>query len=245
MDLEVLKERTKQLHFFKQAIFYVAPAAMMKREIDSYELLLRDGGDENRFPVAMFKQFVMSDAANQIYWDGIQENLFMILSKNPTDRFAINIDPQQLYFESTYTFFEKIVEYKDQLLIEITETVPWSRPQEDYYNPSLKKHIKRFYDMGYKVAMDDVSSGMNSLNMVKECAAYITRIKLSLIQLDFSDQKVVQQVIIMWGLVAQYLKVEIVIEGIDTVITNIWVSNNILGLQQGFYLSTPNEVDNI
>lgn len=242
MDLQELKERTKQLRFFKQAIFYVEPAAMMKREIDSYELLLRDGGNQNRFPMDLFKEFVKSDETNKIYWDGIEENLLSILSQNKEDRFAINIDPQQLYFESTYKSFEKITEYKGRLLIEITETIPWSRPQEDYFAPSLKKYIKRFYDMEYKVAMDDISSGMNSLNMVKECSEYITRIKLSLIQLDFTDQKVVQQVIIMWGLVAQYLGVEIVIEGIDTVITNIWVSNNILGLQQGFYLSTPNQV---
>lgn len=243
MNLTELKKRTDQLCFFKQAIFYVEPAAVMKREIDSYELLLRDGGNQNRFPLDLFKEFVKSDETNRIYWDGIEENLISILSQNKNDKFAINIDPQQLYFESTFDFFKKIEEYKGQLLIEITEAVPWNRPQEDYFSPSLKKYIKRFYDMGYKVAMDDISSGMNSLNMVKECAEYISRIKLSLIQLDFDDQKVVQQVIIMWGLVAQYLKVEIVIEGIDTVITNIWVSNNILGLQQGFYLSTPNEVE--
>ena len=245
MNFDLLYKQTEKLAFYQQPIFSIEPDAIKKRKINSYELLLRNINGVDSFPLEVFKSFLTNNDTNRIFWNWARQKLRAIITRYPTTNFSINIDPQQLYYESTFDFLENMKYCNDHLMIEITETLPFSRPLDNYYNYDLTQKIKTIYKMGYKIAVDDVSNGMNSVSMVKKYAPYIKRIKLSLFQLKFNDCKIERSLIVMWGSIAQYLDLEIVIEGIDTLSTNVWIANNIFCLQQGFFLSIPGEIGKI
>ena len=58
---------------------------------------------------------------HQQYVKMAAKTLTRILEANPTKRFSFNLDPQELEYEETFDLLENLKEYKQRLIIEITE----------------------------------------------------------------------------------------------------------------------------
>ena len=102
------------------------------------------------------------------------------------------------------------------------------------------KHIK---DLGYRVALDDISSGQYSFKVVQENIKGIDRVKLSLLIFndDSTDSKTKNLFIMSWINFAKTNNVELVIEGIeDNIAAKEMLCHNIK-LQQGFFWQVPQD----
>ncbi|MBO7942678.1 EAL domain-containing protein, partial [Streptomyces sp. S9] len=121
-----------------------------------------------------------------------------LVKNKPNQYFSFNIDPQQLLYPSTIEALKALIPYQKTLMVEITEAIPSKRYFDQYYNNSMIEPIKQVHDLGFRIAIDDVSSGMNSFNIVREYGKYIDRIKLSLLQLRNVSKDLVQETVMLW-----------------------------------------------
>lgn len=132
-----------------------------------------------------------------------------------------------------------MVEYNQQITIEITERVS----QELNLKKGLIDTVKHIKDLGYRVALDDISSGQYSFKVVQENIKGIDRVKLSLLIFndDSTDSKTKNFFIMSWINFAKTNNVELVIEGIeDDVAAKEMLCHNIK-LQQGFFWQVPQD----
>lgn len=224
---------------FKQPIFDVGDGRPDNFRISGYEILLRRLDQEACFPAGVFKKIIEDNQSNDVFLKWLGKRLERIFKLDTYFEYSINLDPQQLMYESTFDFLNRMKVFRNQLTIEITEAVPLKREVDSYFDYSLAPFLKRIKLLGFKVALDDVSSGINSLNMVWRCTEYISRIKLSVLHIEFNDISVAKKIIKLWDNLSKVMNVELVIEGIESKEFRDWISKNTNGFQQGFILARP------
>lgn len=212
-------------------------------KLEEFELLLRRIDKENAFPAILFREFLEDDSTNEIFMSWLISELIRIVKNNKKKKYSFNIDPQQLLYSGTLKKIERLVPYADKLVVEVTEAIPSQRYMDDYYNNSLIEPVKQLHEMGLSVAVDDVSSGMHSFNIVRGYAQYADRIKLSLVHLYSLDVNLLRDTVSLWQSLAKDRNIDIVIEGIDTALVSDWLVNNDLNIQQGFYLGKPKKIE--
>ncbi len=140
-----------------------------KGKLQEYELLLREAGEDNKFPAALFKEYIRNNESNRIFCNWMANELKELVKNKP----------------------------------------------DQYYNNSMIEPIKQVHELGFRIAIDDVSSGMNSFNIVREYGEYIDRIKLSLLQLRNVSKDLVQETVMLWRSMAIDNQIDLIIEGID------------------------------
>jgi EAL domain-containing protein (putative c-di-GMP-specific phosphodiesterase class I) len=236
-----LKQGLSEMCFYKQPIYEVA-GGDQDPKLMGYELLLRKTGGENRFPAMLFKDYMSSSLGNQIFCKWLVQSVAEIAKNNPDDEFGFNVDPQQLLYDNTYEELKALLPYRDQIMIEITEGVPARRRFSKYYNYSLVEAIKQIHELGFSVAVDDVSSGMNSLNAVREYLQYVDRLKLSLIQFRSADPVILKVTVDLWQTLSEKHELEMIVEGIDSQATSDKLINRGLTKHQGYLYSKPIEI---
>ena len=206
-------------------------------EISDYEVLLRSK-DKKTLPAAIFEKIVNNESCNQMFWEWFTLEIKKVLTDKKV-RVDINIDPHQFLYQSTWDFLDKMVEYNQQITIEITERVS----QELNLKKGLIDTVKHIKDLGYRVALDDISSGQYSFKVVQENIKGIDRVKLSLLIFndDSTDSKTKNLFIMSWINFAKTNNVELVIEGIeDNIAAKEMLCHNIK-LQQGFFWQVPQD----
>jgi EAL domain-containing protein (putative c-di-GMP-specific phosphodiesterase class I) len=165
--------------------------------------------------------------------------LVRILASNPTTSFSLNIDPQELEYAETFTLFEELVEYKERLIIEITEKLPLQR-NYSYFSSMNIEALKTIYQLGYQIALDDVGQGVNSLDNVIAVKDYIDIIKFS--SLSFRrkiSEESLHDIIVLFASIASHLEKTFVVEGIEDQEFASWLEENISCYHQGYLYSTP------
>jgi EAL domain-containing protein (putative c-di-GMP-specific phosphodiesterase class I) len=236
-----LRSRLSEMCFYEQPIFRVEENE--QKTIFGYELLLRKNDGENAFPAMLFREYMYSSEANTILCRWIAETVGEIAAAHPTCHYSFNLDPQQLLYEGTVEELAKLAPYADQIAIEITEGVPAQRDFTQYYNPSLLAQVKALHEIGFSVRLDDVSSGLNSFNTVRNYIERIDGIKLSLIQFRNTDCELVVAALNLWQTLATHYDIKLIIEGVDgPAISDSLVKRN-LNWQQGFFLGMPEAIN--
>lgn len=224
--------------FFGQAISYATSA-----DVESYELLLRGKSEKSaRFPTQAFSSCIQNHTEHKAYIVWLEKTIRSILQLNPDKSFSLNLDHQELEYEETFVFLKHLVQYRNRLMIEITE-VPAVHRGADYFCAINVAAFKRIYEMGYKVAMDDVMQGINSLGNVTQVVNYICRIKFSMSNFRQSvDDEIIKQLLMTLSIFAHQLNKEFVIEGVEDCHTAKWVAEHTISLNQGYYYSQPSNV---
>ena len=122
-----------------------------------------------------------------------------------------------------------------RLIIEVTERVAELNNQIDQFSD----YIARLRELGFKISFDDVSSGQFSLQVVAQNMAYIDRAKISLVDFRNLSPDQIKKLLNLWAKFAESVKLEFVVEGIETeAIAAELVKQNYV-LQQGYYWQKP------
>ncbi|MBF7124721.1 EAL domain-containing protein [Pediococcus pentosaceus] len=237
-----LEQKLEGICFYEQPIFLIDAAEKEEKKVIGSELLLRKTGGENRFPAMLYKEYMRDDASNLVFCTWLVKNIIEIINDNPGIQYSFNLDPQQLLYDSTFEAMKGLIPYCDRVMIEVTESIPSNRDIDQYFNYSVRDQIKRIHEMGFSVAVDDVSSGMNSFNAVREYTQDIDRLKLSLIQLRNVEEGMITVTISLWKALAANTGIDLVIEGTDSLEVSKWLLENGLEKQQGYYFATPRKL---
>lgn len=205
-------------------------------DLYAYEVLLRSR-ETGRFPNDLFSEFIEEESSNQLLMNWYEQELKHYLPRYPDVHFDFNIHPQQLVHASTWQFLKNMQPFNKQLKVELTEHVPIFKHGHHSNDYNLNYSIKRIAGMGYDIAIDDIGSGQNTLDLVLENSDFISCCKFSLLPFRKLDLKMILNFLEAWFQVAQKQKFTFIVEGVDSsFVKNTLLENNIR-LQQGFYWS--------
>lgn len=150
----------------------------------------------------------------------------------------VNIQPQQLFYEETFNMLNKLAEHSSQLCIEITEYDTNSSIQ-DNSQFFLLCMIKRLKKIGFLVALDDVGTGIHTLNNILPLLNEVDVIKFSILPFNKKTKDEGLFLASCWNKLAQAKGIEFVVEGIEDGEMEKELIECEAFLQQGFYLGKP------
>ena len=111
------------MNYDESEILWTGDPSCKRRRKLFFELLLRKEDNKNIFPKDSYLSMISQQEEHQQYVKWLQ-NIDPNLEANPTKRFSFNLDPQELEYEETFDLLENLKEYKQRLIIEITEKPP-------------------------------------------------------------------------------------------------------------------------
>lgn len=228
------------LNFFCQGIHHPET----KKTI-YYELLLRKKESESIFPEDFHLSIISDLDKHWLYMYWLKKTLIKILENNPKKIFSLNLDPQELEYDSTFLLLEELRRYKHQLIIEITETPPLKR-NYPYYSVINEDALKKIIQFGYTVSIDDVGQGINSLSAMFKMKNYFHIIKFStMVFRKTTSEETLKQIIKLFASIAIQLDKLFVVEGIENQEFAQWLETNISCYHQGYLYSIPKRLQNI
>lgn len=207
----------------------VAVDSQMNPTIKDYEMLLRDA--DGHFPGQEFLDSILNKDGNLKWINSTELALQHEMVVHPDRRVFINLDPAQLTFEEIWDFLGKIrQQYGSKVAIEITERRERIPDIQYFYS-----EFHRLKEMGFDIAIDDVSSGANSYEFVCHHLDDISRIKLSLLIFKQSSPTIAMQFAQAWQSFAAEKDLIFVLEGVEDAKMAQSFAGKKNVLQQGFY----------
>ncbi|WP_057743001.1 EAL domain-containing protein [Liquorilactobacillus capillatus] len=235
-------ELIEDFYLVFQPIFKLCPAG--SPQIVDYEILLRAAN--HCFPKDRFQNLMKDDKHNKIFLTWFAEEISELTTHFPQKRFDINIEPQQLFYQSTWDFLTKLSPYSAQLIIEITERVPQHFEYPSKNAILLESSLSKIKSLGYQVALDDVGSGQNSLGEVIKNYQNIDRLKFSTVCFRSVNDQIELDFLKSWIKLSKEYQLDIVVEGIETEeMAARFVDDDYYCLQQGFYWQLPEDVTSL
>lgn len=217
-------------------------------QILGYEILLRNTKQNPYYPAIVMEQIINDQQKHALFLEWFQFELTELLLIFPTLNFSINLAPKELLYKETHQFLSIMQSFKNQLTIEITEApILFVNSAENLDSEIIDGYLSRailsIKEKGYKLSLDDVGSGRNSLEQVMKYATYFNQIKFSLIKCVHSgmDDETCKLFLESWKSFADVNQLELIIEGIEDQITSDCIKEQGINLQQGYHFGKPSK----
>lgn len=225
-----------KLEFYRQKIISIDK----KNEVDSYELLLRKiETNTASFPQKDFIEFISDPVQHQAYTQWLQQTLKKILDAEPDLHYSLNIDHQELEYEDTFELLKNLSTYNQRLSIEITEIVPMKRSNY-YFELFNKEGLEKIVELGFRIAIDDLGQGMNSITNMLSIKTYLYRVKFSLVHFkNCLSHENTKSLLLLMAKISFENDKEFVVEGIEDEKMSQWLINHNIYLHQGYLYNRP------
>lgn len=214
-----------------------------------YEILLRNKKQCPYYPASDMEDIINNRQKHALFLEWFQKELKELVVLFPTINFSINLAPRQLLYKETHLFLSEMQLVRDQLIIEITETPLLFIESDEFLDIEmvddyLIQSILSIKEKGYKVSLDDVGSGRNSLEQVQKYAKHINQIKFSLIKCVHRgmNDETCQLFLKAWKSFAQTHQLELIIEGVEDQLTSDGIKEQGVYLQQGYHFGKPSKI---
>lgn len=215
------------LYLVSQPIFHVGGTRLAAREF-----LLRSRYRELRGPAEIL------DAVERCDRVGDLGRLVNQLAANQIAQFTsdelafVNTHPAQFAGADVLESFSALVPFADRVVLEITERAPLS----DYHG--AERAIRDLGQLGFRIAVDDIGSGYNSLSVLAELHPAFIKADMGIVRnCDMDARK--QRLIALLGTFASATGAELVAEGIETAAELRAVTECGAHYAQGYYLGEP------
>lgn len=107
----------------------------------------------------------------------------------------------------------------------------------------IMERMQQLRDYGFKIAVDDFGSGYSSLHLLKKMPIDILKIDKSFLDIDIDmnirDEIVIRDVVSM----GKHLELQIIVEGVETLIQSEFLEMIGVDIVQGYYYGKPMPVD--
>ena len=230
-----------QLHF--QPKFDVR-----SNRIVGYEILLRNKEQNPYYPALKMDNIIHNKEEHKQFLVWFQEELVQLLKSFPAIQFSINFAPKQLFYPETHIFFANMQSYAKQLIIEITEDAPlFAASIEPVDSLTFDKKLHSIFASikakGYCIALDDVGSGMNSLDEVLKYVPYLDQIKFSIVKCAKKDlnEETLHLFLNAWQQFSEDYHLVFIVEGIEDQVTSDELKEQGILIQQGYYFGKPSK----
>ncbi|WP_125589573.1 EAL domain-containing protein [Companilactobacillus jidongensis] len=153
-------------------------------------------------------------------------------------RLSVNISREQLM---TTSIAKAIIQsqqqlYPTKLVVELTED---DSPQ-CYSFEEILTQLKGFLDNGIQISLDDVGTGVNHFNNIKQLLPFASELKFAL--QNFTDQFVdplIQSKLHFWHAMSKEYGLRLVLEGIEDKADSQLSEKLGIHIKQGYYYSKP------
>lgn len=232
-----LEEELADFYFVFQPIFQVNKEG--QPQVLKYELLLRSKSHPG-FPFQVFQAMIATQEHNRQLMDWYFSKISQVLEEK-TFAFGFNLDPQQLRYPETLAMLEQLAGKFSvaNVTVEVTEHYYQNVADMELEIKKLVQTVKKIKGLGFQIAFDDVSSGLNDVELVSQCLGDIDTIKLSLLsfkELSFAEIFWITQT---WQKIAVKHQLRLIVEGIDNRQTFDFLLENGIVYQQGFLFGQP------
>ncbi|MGX4593934.1 EAL domain-containing protein [Leuconostoc sp. JNUCC 76] len=224
------------LYFVMQPVVKVT--AKQRKVIEFYEVLLRSRKTK-KFPGNIFFDLLKTASGNEMVLSFFESHLTEMLRKNTRTIFSINLEIIQFKFPETLQFFENMGKWSSRIIVEITE-----RPYNIIEENTFFNNVKEIRRIGYRIFVDDIGCGRNTLSCVQDNIDLIDGIKYSWGNFKYIPRKVGISLLKEWAYLAQTNSIVFVFEGVDSIDSLIFLQNIGVIYQQGWYIGKPKEYTN-
>ena len=153
---------------------------------------------------------------------------------------SVNLSRADLYDPELVNTMEKIIREsgisKDDLYLEITESAYVSDSSQ------MVDRVKALREHGFFIEMDDFGSGYSSLNMISELPIDALKLDMKFIRTAFEKKNDTRMISIVID-IADYLKVPVIAEGVETEEQYLELKKLGCAIIQGYYFSKPVPAD--
>ena len=153
---------------------------------------------------------------------------------------SVNLSRADLYDPELVDIMEKIIREsgisRDDLYLEITESAYVSDSSQ------MVDRVKALRDHGFFIEMDDFGSGYSSLNMISELPIDALKLDMKFIRTAFEKKNDTRMISIVID-IADYLKVPVIAEGVETEEQYLELKRLGCAIIQGYYFSKPVPAD--
>ncbi|MCH4168482.1 MAG: EAL domain-containing protein [Streptococcaceae bacterium] len=198
--------------------------------VNDYEVLLRSK-QTNRFPVDEFNKLISKESTNAVFLEWYIEMLVEKMRTFPNLSLSLNFNLEQLQYQSTLMLLRKLSQFSHRIMIEFTEQMPKGFCHMDI---TIKYIMDELIKMGYRISIDDVSTGINSVSFLLKHIESINRLKFSIIHFQSLNQETLELFIKSWHSFADDYKKEFVIEGVENTHFSLEMFDSGIVFQQGF-----------
>lgn len=181
-------------------------------EMARFEILLRSREDDC-YPEKLINTYIKSEESNKIFLEWYADQVTKLCQKYPNYIFNLNLHPEQFLLPSTENFLHALKPFARQIYIEITEK---SFSEDGLNEAKLSELLEFITTLGYKISLDDVGTGRNTVEIVSRNIQAIASIKFSLIPFSDSEHLALKRCIEKWLLLADANQVCFVAEGIES-----------------------------
>ena len=149
---------------------------------------------------------------------------------------SVNVSRVDMYDPELISIFKKIIEENRlttaEYLLEITESA--------YTDNSIQiiNIVKQLRKLGFRIEMDDFGTGYSSLNMLSMLPIDALKLDMKFIRTAFSERKDTRMIELIID-IAEYLKVPVIAEGVETEEQLTTLKALGCDIVQGYYFSRP------
>ncbi|MDI6666849.1 EAL domain-containing protein [Leuconostoc falkenbergense] len=229
----IITDAIKNFYFVGQPIRH-----LKNEQIIEFELLLRNN-IVSGFPKDEYAWMTKSETIHAKFLKHIVQEVNRILVDNPEIHFSLNLDQQEIEYETTFEIMKNISqENRSRLILEITE-IPTLRRYGQYGETINVLAFKRLKKLGYRLALDDLTTGNNSLGNLEITIQYLDRLKISYRHLEkmMTPDEIVLQIHLLQSIVGRH-DMDLVVEGVETESVSDNLQTLGVSLQQGFLFKT-------
>ncbi|MGO0155328.1 EAL domain-containing protein [Leuconostoc mesenteroides] len=234
-----MTEQHKQLEVTKDFYFVMQPVVKIsdkqEDEIVFYEILLRSK-KTRQFPGEIFFDLIKSQSGNQMVLSFFEKQLKDILQENPCTKFSVNFEIIQFKSPQTQEFFERMQTWAPNIIVELTER-SYATKDSEYLLDAVKK-IKK---MGYRIFVDDIGKGRNTLSHVQDNVNLVDGIKFAWAHFKSESSQNSVSFLKEWDTLAKKNNLAFVFEGVENVDTQILLKKMGIVYQQGWFFGKPRE----
>ena len=149
---------------------------------------------------------------------------------------SVNVSRVDMYDPELISIFKKIIEENKlttaEYLLEITESAYTDNSKQ------IINIVKQLRKLGFRIEMDDFGTGYSSLNMLSMLPIDALKLDMKFIRTAFSERKDTRMIELIID-IAEYLKVPVIAEGVETEEQLTTLKALGCDIVQGYYFSRP------
>lgn len=230
----IIQYETQKNDFYLefQPIIHVFPKG--RYEMTYFEVLLRSR-HSHRYPEDLVDFYITCEERNHLLVDWYASQLMTLCEKYPQYTFNYNIHPQQLIYASTWRYLDQLKGFSKQIHIEITERLVPVDFAVEGVSFKMETFIQKIQGLGYKVSIDDVSTGQNTLELVMNNIDYISSLKFSLLSFNNLEVETLELFLDAWQSLTQKHDIKLIVEGVESQEDSQKLFERGIVWQQGYY----------
>jgi EAL domain-containing protein (putative c-di-GMP-specific phosphodiesterase class I) len=203
-----------------------------ERRVIAFEALMRSSEPMLPNPGVMLDAAQRLDRLSDLGRAIRQHVARTVIALNPPEQLFVNLHPQDLLDEDTFSADSELGKIASKVVLEITERAPLEEVKD------LKMRVDRLRKLGFRIAIDDIGAGYAGLASIAQLEPEVMKIDMALIR-DIDREPTKQKLVAAITALCREMQVLVIAEGIETTAERDVVVSLGCDLLQGYLFARP------